>query len=31
MFKQHFYQHLDSAAQIARMYDKLVEVAAEFE
>lgn len=31
LFKQHFFQHLDSAAQIARMYDKLVEVAAEFE
>ena len=29
-FKQHFYTHLDSAAQIGRMYDKLVEVSAEF-
>lgn len=31
VFKQHFYAKLDSAAQIARMYEKLVEVAAEFE
>lgn len=31
LFRQHFYEHLDSSAQIARMYDKLVDVAAEFE
>ncbi len=30
-FTQHFIQNLDSASQVARMYDKLTEVAAAFE
>ena len=31
IYRQHFCQNLDSAGQIARMYEKLVQVAAEFE